>query len=90
MTYPAYLYAFAVGDPLRAALLLGLLGVGTMPSLFLYGTLLDSLSPARRASLHRVLGVAFVALAYLPLSHGLMLFGIHVPHVHVPIYQPLG
>jgi hypothetical protein len=90
MTYPAYLYAFAVGDPVRAALLLGLLGVGTVPSLFLYGTLLDSLSPARRASLHRVLGVAFVALAYLPLSHGLMLFGVDVPHVHVPIYQPLG
>jgi hypothetical protein len=90
MTYPAYLYAFAVGDPVRGALLLGLLGVGTVPSLFLYGTLLDSLSPARRASLHRVLGVAFIALAYLPLSHGLMLFGVDVPHVHVPIYQPLG
>jgi hypothetical protein len=90
ITYPAYLYAFATGDPLRAALLLGLLGLGTVPALFCYGTLLESLSPGRRAGLHRVLGAAFVLLAYIPLSHGLMLFGVHLPHVHVPIYQPLG
>jgi hypothetical protein len=88
--YPAYLYAFALADPVRAALLLGLLGLGTIPTLFAYGTLLGSLSPARRASLHRALGVSFLLLGYLPLSHGLMLLGVHVPHPHVPFYGPLG
>jgi hypothetical protein len=88
--YPAYLYAFALADPARAALLLGLLGLGTIPTLFAYGTLLGSLSPARRAGLHRALGVAFLLLGYLPLSHGLMLLGVHLPHPHVPFYGPLG
>ena len=35
--YPAYLYAFALGDPVRGALSLFVLGVGTIPTLFLYG-----------------------------------------------------
>jgi sulfite exporter TauE/SafE len=88
--YPAYLYAFAIGDPLRAAFLLGLLGLGTFPTLFAYGTALGSLSAGRRRSMHRVLGVAFLLLGYLPLSHGLMLLGLDLPHPVVPIYQPLG
>jgi len=88
--YPAYLYAFAIGDPLRAAFLLGLLGLGTFPTLFAYGTALGSLSTSRRRSMHRVLGAAFLLLGYLPLSHGLMLLGVHLPHPAVPIYQPLG
>jgi len=88
--YPAYLYAFAIGDPLRAAFLLGLLGLGTFPTLFVYGTALGSISAGRRRSMHRVLGAAFLLLGYLPLSHGLMLLGVHLPHPTVPIYQPLG
>jgi hypothetical protein len=90
ITYPVYLYAFAIGDPLRAAFLLALVGLGTLPTLFVYGTLLGSLSVRWRRSLHRVLGVAFLALGYLPLAHGLMLLGIHLPHPSVPVYQPLG
>ncbi|KAB1188998.1 MULTISPECIES: sulfite exporter TauE/SafE family protein [Haloferax] len=88
--YPAYLYAFATGDPIRAAALLGLLGLGTIPTLFLYGTLLGQVSVRRRAVLHRALGAAFLVLGYIPLSHGLMLLGVSVPHLHVPFYQPLG
>ncbi|ELZ91637.1 hypothetical protein C440_15024 [Haloferax mucosum ATCC BAA-1512] len=88
--YPAYLYAFATGAPLRAAALLGLLGLGTIPTLFLYGTLLGQVSARRRATLHRALGAAFLVLGYISLSHGLMLLGIHVPHLHIPFYQPLG
>ncbi|SDY20796.1 hypothetical protein SAMN04487946_108151 [Halobellus clavatus] len=90
ITFPAYLYAFAIGDPFRAAFLLSLLGLGTFPTLFVYGTALGSLSVGRRRTLHRVLGVAFLALGYLPLAHGLMLVGIHIPHPMIPIYQPLG
>ena len=87
--YPAYLYAFAVGDPVRGGLALGVLGVGTFPSLFVYGTALGSLSARQRGRLHRVLGVAFLAMGYVLLSHGLHLFGFHVPHVELPYYQPL-
>ena len=28
-------------------------------------------------------------LGYIPLSHGLMLLGVHVPHLPLPYYQPL-
>lgn len=87
--YPAYLYAFASGDPIRGALSLGVLGLGTIPTLFVYGTALGSIATANRVRLHRVLGVAFIALGYIPLQHGLMLYGIHLPHVPIPFYQPL-
>jgi sulfite exporter TauE/SafE len=87
--YPAYLYAFAIGDPVRGALALGLLGVGTIPTLFAYGLALGSLSVGRRKVLHRAMGVVFLALGYLPLAHGLMLFGVSLPYPNVPFYQPL-
>ena len=88
--YPAYLYAFALGDPIRAALSLGVLGLGTIPALFIYGTMLGSLSATNRVRLHRALGVAFLVLGYVPLQHGLMVLGIvHLPHPPLPFYQPL-
>ncbi|ELY46427.1 hypothetical protein C496_00750 [Natronorubrum tibetense GA33] len=37
ISYPAYRFAFALGDPVRGALSLFVLGVGTIPTLFLYG-----------------------------------------------------
>lgn len=87
--YPAYLYAFAVGDPVRGGLSLAVLGVGTMPTLFAYGTMLGTLDTAHRAHLHRALGVTFVVLGYVPISHGLTLLGYDVPHLDLPYYQPL-
>jgi sulfite exporter TauE/SafE len=87
--YPAYLYALAVGDPVRGALALALVGVGTVPTLLAYGLAVGSLSVGRRALLHRAMGVAFLALGYLPLAHGLMLFGVELPYPNIPIYQPL-
>lgn len=87
--YPAYLYAFALGDPIRGALSLGILGLGTIPTLFVYGTALGSLGTTNRVRLHRVLGAAFVVLGYIPLQHGLMLYGVHLPHPPIPFYQPL-
>ena len=90
LLYPAFLYAFAVGSPARGALSLAVLGVGTVPTLLAYGTVFQSLDTGTRVGLHRVLGVAFVVLGYLPLAHGLMLVGIHLPHPMIPIYQPLG
>ncbi|WP_290813177.1 sulfite exporter TauE/SafE family protein [Halovivax sp.] len=87
--YPAYLYAFALADPVRGALSLLVLGLGTIPTLFVYGTLLSSIGPRTRVRLHRALGVAFLVLGYVPLQHGLMLYGIHLPHPPLPFYQPL-
>ena len=88
--YPAFLYAFAVGSPSVGFASLAALGVGTLPPVFLYGTVIDSVEPARRRNLHRVLGVAFVVLGYVLFAHGLMSVGIHLPHPSLPHYQPLG
>lgn len=86
ITYPAYVYVFAVGDPVRGAVLLALVGVGTLPTLLAYGTVFGSLSADRR--LHRVLGVAFVALGYLLVAHGLALLGVDLPRVMLPTPTP--
>lgn len=87
--YPAYLYAFAVGDPVRGALALGALGVGTIPTLLAYGLAVGSLSVGHRRVLHRAMGATFLLLGYLPLAHGLMLLGVDLPYPDVPFYQPL-
>ena len=92
--YPVYLYALARGSPVVGAVSLGLVGLGTFPTLFASGLAigsLDHVTPVNRARLHRVLGVAFLLLGYIPLAHGLMLLGIDLlPHVGIPVYQPLG
>jgi uncharacterized membrane protein len=51
--------------------------------------MVGSLTTRKRAILHRGLGVAFVLLAYISLSHGLVLLGVPVPHAPVPDYQPI-
>jgi len=81
--------AFAIGDPVRGGLSLGVLGLGTIPTLLAYGTVLGSVSPERRATLHRGLRATFLLLGYIPLSHGLLLLGFDVPTLEVPFYQPL-
>ncbi|WP_226005266.1 sulfite exporter TauE/SafE family protein [Natrinema salinisoli] len=86
--YPAYLYAFALGSPTRGALSLAALGLGTIPTLFAYGTVLTSIDPDTRVRLHRGLGASFVVLGYIPLSHGLMLYGVDLPHPPLPFAQP--
>lgn len=88
--YPAYLYALARGRPVEGAIALGVLGLGTFPTLFLYGTAIGTLTAGQRAHLHRVLGVAFIVLGYLPFSMGLRSIGIEVPRlISIPIFQPL-
>lgn len=87
--YPAFLYAFAVGSPTVGFASLAALGLGTMPAVFLYGTVIDTVDPARRRTLHRALGFAFVALGYVLFAHGLMALGVHLPHPELPHYQPL-
>lgn len=89
MLYPAFLYAFAVGSPVEGFLSLAALGVGTIPAVFGYGVLLGSVSVKTRRRVHRLLGVAFIALSYVLIQHGLMQFGIHLPHPPIPFYQPL-
>jgi len=88
--YPAFLYALARGSPVEGALSLAVLGLGTVPTLLAYGTLASSLDAMTRRRLHRALGVAFLVLGYIPLSHGLTLLGVSLPHPTIPVYQPFG
>ena len=85
LLYPAFLYAFATGSALTGGLSLAALGLGTFPLMFAYGTAFGTLSPGHRATLHRVLGVVFIALALVPLSNGLAAFGIAVPKPPLPM-----
>ncbi|MDY6776228.1 MAG: sulfite exporter TauE/SafE family protein [Halobacteria archaeon] len=87
--YPAYFYAFGTGSPVEGFVYLAVLGLGTFPTLFVYGTFFQSLGAERRASLHRVLGVVFIVLGYMTFSMGLSAIGISLPSVMPPFYQPL-
>ncbi|MFD1571610.1 sulfite exporter TauE/SafE family protein [Halorubrum laminariae] len=87
--YPAYLYAFASGSATSGALALAALGVGTMPAVFLYGTVIEGVDAVHRRRVHRLLGLAFVALGYVLFAHGLMAVGVHVPHPSLPFWNPL-
>lgn len=87
--YPAYLYAFATGSAVSGAIALGALGIGTIPAVFVYGTIIESVDAVHRRRLHRLLGVAFLALGYVLFAHGLMSLGIHIPHPMLPFYDPL-
>jgi len=87
--YPAYLYAFASGSAVSGGVALAALGVGTMPAVFLYGTVIESVDAVHRRRVHRLLGVAFVALGYVLFAHGLMSVGVHVPHPRLPFWNPL-
>jgi sulfite exporter TauE/SafE len=90
MLYPAYLFAFATGSAVSGAIALAALGIGTIPAVFAYGTLLESVDAVHRRRVHRLLGVAFILLGYILLAHGLMAVGIHLPHPSLPHHQPLG
>ncbi|PAU82592.1 hypothetical protein CK500_13415 [Halorubrum salipaludis] len=89
LLYPAFLYAFVQGNALGGAAALAALGLGTVPALFLFGTVFGSVSVDTRMRLHRALGVAFVALGYVPLQHGLATLGVPLPHPPIPYYSPL-
>jgi sulfite exporter TauE/SafE len=88
LLYPAYLYAFAQGSALGGATALAALGLGTVPAVFLTGTVFASLDVGGSRVLHRGLGVAFLALGYIPLQHGLAALGIALPAVPLPHFQP--
>jgi sulfite exporter TauE/SafE len=88
--YPAYLYAFATGSPLAGGVALAALGLGTIPAVFAYGTIIDSVGAVHRQRLHRVLGVVFLVLGYVLFAHGLMSLGIKIPHPMFPFWNPLG
>jgi len=90
LLYPAFLYAFTQGSPVQGVVDLAALGVGTIPAMFLYGTVIGTVSTSRRVNIHRALGVVFIVLGYIPLAMGLNMFGIHVPTLMPPFYQPLG
>ncbi|WP_134672252.1 sulfite exporter TauE/SafE family protein [Halorussus marinus] len=89
LLYPAFLYAFAQGSPVYGLLSLGVLGLGTIPSVFLYGTVIQSVSTRQRQVVHYGLGVLFIGLGYVLLAMGLMRFGVMLPLPDIPYYQPI-
>lgn len=88
LLYPAYLYAFVQRSALGGATALAALGFGTIPAVFLTGTLFERLDVGGRKHLHRALGVAFVVLGYIPLQHGFAALGIALPGIPLPHFQP--
>ncbi|CCQ35135.1 conserved hypothetical membrane protein (plasmid) [Halorhabdus tiamatea SARL4B] len=89
LLYPAFLYAFAQGSPVYGLLSLAALGLGTIPSVFLYGTVIQSVSARQRQVVHYGLGVLFIGLGYVLLAMGLMRFGVVLPLPDIPYYQPI-
>lgn len=89
LLYPAFLYAFAQGSPVYGLLSLGALGFGTVPSVFLYATVIQSVSARRRRVVHYGLGVLFIGLGYGLIAMGFMRFGVSLPLPDIPYYQPL-
>lgn len=87
--YPAYLYAFTTGSPLAGGIALAALGIGTIPAVFFYGTVIDSVDAVHRRRIHRLLGIAFIVLGYILFAHGLMSLGYHIPHPELPFWNPL-
>lgn len=88
LLYPAFLYAFIQSSVVGGAAALAALAAGTFPAVFLTGTLLGSTDIRHRKNLHRVLGVVFIVLGYIPLQHALAYFGVPLPHPPIPYYQP--
>lgn len=85
LIYPGYLYALATGSPVAGATALGALGLGTFPTLFVYGTAVDAVSATTRHRVHRALGVAFVVAGTIPLAKGATALGYPVPHLPLPM-----
>ncbi|MFD1647966.1 sulfite exporter TauE/SafE family protein [Haloarchaeobius litoreus] len=88
LLYPAYLYAFVQGSALGGAAALAALGLGTVPAVFLTGTVFEGLDVGGHQRLHSALGVAFVVLGYIPLQHGLAALGFALPAIPLPHFQP--
>lgn len=88
LLYPAFLYAFVQGSAAGGAASLAALAAGTFPAVFLTGTIIESTDIRHRRTLHRILGVVFILLGYIPLQHGLASFGVPLPHVPIPYYRP--
>jgi len=88
LLYPVYLYAFVQGSALGGAAALAALGLGTVPAVFVTGTVFEGLNVGSRRGLHRALGVAFVVLGYIPLQHGLAALSVTLPAVPLPHFQP--
>ncbi|QLC35603.1 sulfite exporter TauE/SafE family protein (plasmid) [Halarchaeum sp. CBA1220] len=89
LLFPAFLYAFARSDPVVGGVSLAVLGLATTPTMLAYGTATGTLSTRSRGALHRALGAAFLLLGYVPFAHGLAMLGVPIPHITIPVYQPL-
>ncbi|RBI60265.1 sulfite exporter TauE/SafE family protein [halophilic archaeon] len=89
LLYPAFLYVFAQGSPLYGVFALAALSLGTIPTVFLYGTVIQSVTAQQRHFVHYGLGVLFVVMGYVLIAMGATRFGVRLPMIDIPFYQPL-
>ncbi len=85
LLYPAFLWAFASGSVLEGGSALAMLGLGTFPMLFAYGSAVGALPGPTRERLHRAMGAVFILLGFVPLARGLGSVGVNVPYLLVSI-----
>ncbi|WP_434530287.1 sulfite exporter TauE/SafE family protein (plasmid) [Haloarcula sp. NS06] len=88
LLYPAFLYAFARADLYMVSSRSACSGL-ERSSVFLYGTVIQSVSTRQRQVVHYGLGVLFIGLGYVLLAMGLMRFGVMLPLPDIPYYQPI-
>lgn len=75
-TQAMQLLAVSTGDPVKAALIMGLFAVGTAPGLLSLGGLASLVKGAFAKRFFRVVGVAVVAMALVNVTNGATLAGV--------------
>lgn len=90
ITAPVLLYAFSTGSGAAGFFAALLVGLGTVPAVFLTGYGGRRLSLTRRTLMLRGLGAAMLLLGLVPLMHGLMILGVADWMIRIPVFQPLG
>jgi len=85
---PPLLYAFSTGDPVTGFLSMALIGIGTFPTMVLFGVSQRFVAVSRRIWMLRVLGLLLILLGLIPLLHGLKMLGYVDFYIQVPVYQP--
>ena len=80
LVYAALSLALAVGDILQSATVMTAFGLGTVPAMLMTPVLVRKLTPARRGSMMKFVGILLVMLGFLTLFRGSNWF----EHMHGP------
>jgi sulfite exporter TauE/SafE len=87
--YPAYLYVLARGRPLFGAVAMGLIGLGSVPLLFVQGLFHNSVDGMTSPLVQRGLGLLVLVLGIFLFGMALSRFGFSSPLPMPPFFAPL-